>query len=99
VHDRRAGAAAKVVAVEGDVEVAERDVGAEQLVEEALQASGEKRATAVDADEREQPGLGRLLHDLVRDPQEGAPHVVLVEDDLRVGHGLQVLLSGLTGPV
>jgi hypothetical protein len=35
----------------------------------------------------------------VRDPHEGSPHVVPVQDDLRVRHGSAVLLSGLTGPV
>ena len=53
VHDRRVRAAGDVVAVEADVEVAERDRGVEQLLEQVLQPPREERAAAVDADDRE----------------------------------------------
>ena len=45
MHDRRvAAAAAEVVAVEADVEVAERDVGVEQVAEQARAAARRGRA-------------------------------------------------------
>jgi hypothetical protein len=53
------------------------------------------RATPVDADQRDLP-VGVLLDDLVRDPHERAPHVVLVEDDLSGDSSTR--LPGLTGP-
>ena len=71
-----------VVAVEGDVDVAERDLGVEQVLDEAVDPAGEHRAAAVDADDREPLGLGVLLDDLVRDAHERAPDVVPIEDDL-----------------
>ena len=46
-------AASEVVAVEGDVEVAERDLGAGQLADQRVQARGEDGAAGVDADQRE----------------------------------------------
>ena len=58
-------------------------------------ARGEVRASSVDADERD-GAAGVLLHDLVRDADERASDVVLVQDDaLLVGH---MDLPGLTGP-
>ena len=77
----RAGAGLEVVAVEGDVDVAERDLAVEQLVDQAL------RRPASTAPRRWMPdqgdlALGVLLDDLVRDAHERAAHVVAVEDDL-----------------
>jgi hypothetical protein len=82
VDDRLVVAAADVVAVEGDVDVAVRQAGVEQVLDERVDAPAEHRAAAVDPDDREPLGLRVLLHDLVRDPYERAPDVVLVEDDL-----------------
>ena len=87
-------AGAQVVAVEGDVDVAERDLVLEQVAHEAVQAVGEVGAAAVDADEGDRAARV-LLHDLVRDPDERPAHVVLVEDDLLLLH---MDLPGLTGP-
>ena len=85
VHRRVDRAGGDVVAVEGDVDVAERDLGVEQVAHQPVQAGGEMRAAAVDADERD--GLaGVLLDDLVRDAHERPADVVLVEDDLGVVH-------------
>ena len=97
VDGRRVGGpAAQVVAVEADVEVAQRDVGLEQVGEQVAQPRGEQRAPAVDAHDRQRRrGIGVLLDDLVRDADERAAHVVPVEDDLLLGHGL---LPGLSGP-
>ena len=93
VDDRRLGRR-DVVAVEGDVEVAERDIGLEQVADELVQAAGEMDAAAVDADEGD-GAAGVLLDDLVRDADECAADVVLVEDDFFL-HVL--LLPGLSGP-
>ena len=52
-----------------------------------MDAAGEDRAAAVDADDRESTsGPVVALHDLVGDPDERATHVVLVEDDLLMVH-------------
>ena len=51
-----------------------------------MDAAGEDRAAAVDADDRQLLWLVVALHDLVGDPDEGATHVVLVEDDLLMVH-------------
>ena len=77
----RARAQRHVVAVEGDVDVAERDLVADQLGDQLAQARGERGAAAMDADDGELL-RGVLLDDLVRDAHERAPHVVAVEDDL-----------------
>ena len=60
----------EIVAVEGDVEVAERDGRAAELADEGVQAAGEHGAPRVDADEGERAGIlgGVLFDDLVRDP-------------------------------
>ena len=54
VDDRLRGGrlGADVVAVEGDVDVADRQLGAGQLAEEGVQAPGENGAAGVDADDR-----------------------------------------------
>ena len=105
MDDGRLGAPADVVAVEADVEVAERDVGVEQIVDESLDAGGEDRTAPVDAHDGEPLGGPTgcagvcpcvALDDLMRDPHERAPDVVAVEDDLL---GLvHTVLPGLAGP-
>jgi hypothetical protein len=87
-------AGGEVVAVERDVDVPERDVGLEQILDEPVDAGGEMRASSVDADERD-GAAGVLLHDLVRYPDERASDVVLVEDDALLVH---MDLPGLSGP-
>ena len=84
VDDRLRGGrlGADVVAVEGDVEVADRQLGAGQLAEQGVQAAGEEGAAGVDADDRETLGLGVLLGDLVGDPPQRSPQVVVLEHDL-----------------
>ena len=73
---------ADVVAVEGDVDVADRQLGAGQLGEQGVQATGEHGAAGVDADEREPRGLGVLLGDLVGDPPQRSPQIVVLQHDL-----------------
>jgi hypothetical protein len=59
-----------------------------------MEAVGQVRSAAVDADERDW-AAGVLLHDLVRDPHERTADVVLVKDDPGLRH---MVLPGLTGP-
>ena len=95
------GREGEVVAVEADVDEAERDLRLEQLAGQRLQPLGEDRAATMDADDRDadlalRPRSRRvLLDDLVRDPHQRAAHVIAVEDDRAIRH---LLLPGLTGP-
>ena len=82
-----------VVAVEGDVDVAERNVLVDELVDQLVQAGGEDGSAAVDPDDGDVVAAG-ALDDLVGDADERAPHVLLVEDRLL----LHRILPGLTGP-
>ena len=82
-----------VVAVEGDVDVAERDVVAGELADEGVEAAGDDRSAGVNADDRERLG-GVLFDDLVRDPNQGSAQVITVEYDFFV----HAPLLGLTGP-
>jgi hypothetical protein len=59
-----------VVAVEGDVELAEGDLGAGELRDPPAQPLRERDATRVDADERDLRQVGVTLDDLVRDPRD-----------------------------
>src|SRR5262249_4994447 len=80
--DRRVRRAVReVVAIEGDVDVPERDILVEQVADELVQSCGEVRAAAVDAHEGDRaPAV--LLYHLMRDAHERATDVVLVEDNL-----------------
>ena len=89
-------AALDVVAVEGDVEVAERDLGAAELADQRVQAAAEDGAAGVDADQREPVRVLILLDDLVGDPDQRPAQIVVIEHDLLVAHLL--LLPGLSGP-
>jgi hypothetical protein len=82
VDDGRLGPLADVVAVEGDVDVPQRDLVAGELADECVQAARDDRAARVDADQRQALGPGVLLDDLVRDPHQRAAQVVAVEHDL-----------------
>ncbi len=64
---------ADVVAIEGDVDVADRQLRAGQLTEEDVQAAGEDRSASVDADDGETGGLRVLLGDLVGDSPQRSP--------------------------
>ena len=90
VH-RRLAAHGDVVAVEGDVDVAERDRLSDQLRDEITKPLGDDGAAAMDPDDGEAASAG-LLDDLVRDAHERAPHVLGVEDDL-VAHFRSFLAS------
>jgi hypothetical protein len=93
-HDRRVPDAGQVVAVERDVDRAERDVGA-FVRADRLADTGRERVTArADADDGESGEVTVALDDLVRDPRDGAADVVRTEQ-----RGRSALLPGLTGPV
>jgi hypothetical protein len=70
--------------MEGDVELAERHLGARELVDPPAYALGERDATRVDADESDVPEVGIPFDDLVRDPRQGALDRLGVEDNFRL---------------
>ena len=86
---------ADVVAVEADVDVADRQLGAGQLAEEGVEAAGQDGAAGVDADDGEPRGLRVLLGDLVGDPPQGSPQIVVLKHDLLTHFRC---LPGLSGP-
>ena len=99
VDDGRARPDAEVIAVEGDVDEAERHRLLEQLTGQSVQPPGEMGAAAVDADQRHRT-VRVLLDNLVCDPHQRAANVIAVEDDRR---GFQRAPSwprgtGLKGP-
>src|SRR5262249_29375219 len=103
-----------VVAIEGDVDGAERGSLAGALIDEPAQALRERDAARLDADERDAAEIRGALDDLVRDARERPAERLVVEDDRsrRLSHSTQRargsawvwacslirLLSGLTGP-
>jgi hypothetical protein len=94
VAGRLAGADVDVVAVEGDVELAERDVRARELGDPAAEPLRERDAAGVDADEGDPVELRIALDDLVRDPRQRALDGVGIEDSLGFG-GLRAAQSAL----
>jgi hypothetical protein len=82
VPGRLAGADVDVVAVEGDVELAERDLRAGELGDAAAEPLRERDAARVDADEGDPVELRIALDDLVRDPRQRALDRLGVEDSL-----------------
>jgi hypothetical protein len=85
VPRRLATANVHVVAVEGDVELAEGDFRAGELVDAAAEALRERDAAGVDADQRDPLEVGVALGDLVRDPGQRARDGLGVENGLRCG--------------
>jgi aminopeptidase len=78
-----------VVSVEGDVELAERNLAAGEVGDPASEALGERDAARVDPHERDLVELGIPFDDLVRDPGERPLDGLSVEQDLlalRVRH-------------
>ena len=78
---RLAAADVHVVAVEGDVELAEVELELGALLDQAAQAVRERHAACVDPDERDRVELLVALDDLVRDPRECAADGLTVEQD------------------
>src|ERR1019366_5204650 len=96
VQDGGVGSRGDVIAVEADVEVAEGNVGVEQLLEQDVQTLGEEGSAAVDPHQRGDGITGVALEDLVRDARQRPSDFLLVEDDLLVA--LHSFLPGLAGP-
>ena len=78
---RLAAADVDVVAVEGDVELAEVELEVGALRDQPAQTVGERDAARVDPDERDGLEILVPLDDLVRDPRECAADGVTVEHD------------------
>jgi hypothetical protein len=72
VQRRPAAAHVDVVAVEGDVERAEVDLDAAELLRSAGAGGARADAARVDADERDRVEIGVRLDDLVGDAVKGA---------------------------
>ena len=107
MDDRLLAAGDGVVAVEGDVDGAERDLLPAPLLDQRGEPLRERDAAGVDADEREPAEVVVALDDLVRDPRERAPEGLRVQQDLaqecltawRSGRACSFrFLSGLAGP-
>src|SRR5512132_703523 len=81
VPGRLAAAHVDVVAVEGDVELAEGDLRAAQLLDAPAQALSERHAARVYPDESDLGEVGVALHDLVRDPRQRLRDRLGVEND------------------
>ena len=82
VTGRLAGADVDVVAVEGDVELAERDLGAAQVGDSAAQPLRDGHASRVDPDEGDALEIRVALDDLVCDPRQRALDRLGIEDSL-----------------
>ena len=80
--------------IERILEVAERDLGVEQVAHEPVQPAREMCAATVDSHERDLL-VGVLLHDLVRYPHERTSEILAIEDCVTQGC---VPLLGLAGP-
>ena len=75
------GAHVHVVAVEGDVELSERQFLAGALLDELADALGDRHPARVDPDERDRVEVLVPLDDLVRDAGERPPDRLFVEQD------------------
>jgi hypothetical protein len=86
---------ADVVAIEGDVDVTQRDLGAAQLADQRVEPLRQHRAPGVNPDQGETLGPRIALRDLVRDAEQRPPHLVALEHDLLAQNSP---LPGLSGP-
>ena len=85
-----AAADGDVVAVEGDVDGAERGLDSGALGDEAREPPRERYAAGLDPDERELVELRIALDDLVGDSRKGPRQPVGVEEALPLGRGVRV---------
>jgi hypothetical protein len=76
--------AREVVAVQRDVEGAERQVGALVTRDRVMQPRGDQVAARADTDEGEGPGVSIALDDLMRDAGDGPADVVGGQDGRQV---------------
>jgi hypothetical protein len=68
--------------VEGDVELAEGDLGPGEVGDPTPEALRERNTAGVDPDQREARQVGVALDELVRDPGQRLRDRISVEDDL-----------------
>src|SRR5690349_132394 len=73
VPRRLAAADVDVVAMEGDVELPERDLRGRELLDALPEPLGQRNAAGVDADQGDATEVGVPLGDLVRDPRQRLP--------------------------
>ena len=92
--DRRVSDPRQIVALEGDVDGTEWNVGALVRPDGRLNACRERITPRADADDGEMGKITITLDDLVRDPRDGPADIVRREQ-----RGRPALLPGLTGPV
>src|SRR5262249_60605911 len=85
---RRRAADVDVVAVEGDVELAEVELEAGALLDQPAEALGERDAAGVDPDERDRVELVVPLDDLVGDARERPLDGLGVEQNPTGRHGM-----------
>ena len=57
-------------------------LGSAQLGQQSVEPAGEQGATSVDSDDRQGIGGRVLLGDLVGDPPQRSPQIVVLEHDL-----------------
>ena len=93
-YHRRVPDTRQVVAVESDIDRAQRDQGAFVGADGGLDACRERVAACANADDGESGEIAIALDDLVRDPRDGSADIVRREQ-----RGRLALLPGLTGPV
>jgi hypothetical protein len=93
LHDRRMRQAGQVVAVEGDVQRADRWAGSLVLLDQHGQPSRQRDATAADANQHQVIGAAIALDDLVRDAGQRAAQVVRPQDPC-LAHGFECTSSG-----
>ena len=84
----------EVVAIEGDVELADGNGGAFGLIDEALQAVGQLDAAALDADEHQAVGAPGALDDFRGHAHQGPAECALVEKGDPGGHRGGKLVRG-----
>ena len=87
---RLAAADGDVVAVEGDVDGAERGLDSGALGDQAREPPRKRDAAGLDPDEREVVELRVALDDLVGDSRKGSPQPIGVEEALPLFGGVRV---------
>ncbi len=93
-HDGPGPDGLEVVAIEGDVELADGDGAAFGMIDEALQAVGQLDAAALDPDEYEALGSPRALDDFRGHAHEGPAECALIEKGDPGGHRGGKLVPG-----
>src|SRR5204863_5480533 len=80
-HHRRVTDASQIVAIERDIERAERQVDAFVTADRFLEPRGDEITARANADERESGKIAIPFDDLMRDPSDRSADVIGREDD------------------